>query len=250
MNTDYNCFVGKWPEARAKQASFDELRKVHEKHGIAKGVVSSLDSVLYNDPLQGDLELFEKIRGTGYGLALSINPTLPNVQRDMKRADDSIGYEAFRIYPSVHGYGMDSPKLMEFMDIAAEKEKPVLISCTFGDARLDYMIRQRIPETADIGRFLRNTGAGVVLCNLKIGEAGKVKEDILSRSDVHVDMSELKHSLFSIRDMGGMGLGGRLVFGSFFPLFDFGCSYIHFRGEEDKKVAAILSRDIFEKGEK
>ena len=59
---------------------------VHREHQISGGLVASLDSVFYNDPLEGDRVLYEQLAGTPYRLAVTINPLLPCFEQDWMMA--------------------------------------------------------------------------------------------------------------------------------------------------------------------
>lgn len=249
MKTDYNCFTGAWPFIKRRQIDFDGLRRMHEKHGIETGLVSSLNAVFYNDPFEGDVELSRIIKNSGYSHAVSINPMLPNTGYDIKRADASFEYDAFRIYPTIHGYDFDAPQFTEFIHMAAEKGKPVLIHCTFGDFRLDYLLRQIPFETESLGLFLKSGHeVPVVLCNMQLGEMDKMADILKKDKNVYIDMSEIRHSMFALDDLRGMGLADKTVFGSFYPVFDFKAAYIHFDGEEESARDKILNRKIIKRG--
>jgi len=245
MKTDYNCFIGSWPFIKRRQVDFDGLRRMHERHGIETGLVSSLGAAFYNDSFEGDIELAQTIKGSGYSHAISINPLLPNTGYDIKRADESFEYDAFRIYPTVHGYNFDSPRFIEFFHMAAGKNKPVLIHCSFGDFRLDYLLRQKPFEAESLKLFLKSGHKlPVVLCNMKLGEMGNMANFLKNDNNVYVDMSEMRHSMFALDDISGMGFADKVVFGSFYPVFDFMAAYIHFKGEDLNVIDGILKRKI------
>lgn len=246
MSIDYNCFVGSWPFVKRRTTDFDGLRRTHQKHDIESGLVSSLGAVFYNDPFEGDLELAKIIKGSGYMHAVSINPMLPNTYYDIKRSDDSFEYDAFRIYPTIHGYDFDSPQFIEFFHMAASKCKPILIHCSFGDLRLDYLLMQKPFEAGSLEQFIE-TGPNipVVLCNMRHAAMIDMAEAILGSENIFLDMSEMRHSMFSLEDMDRAGLLDRTVYGSFCPVFDFLASYMHFDGTDENIRKAILQRKLF-----
>ncbi len=245
MKTDYNCFVGTWPFAKRKQIDFDGLRSMHQKHGIETGLVSSLGAVFYNDPFEGDLELSVIIKSSGYRLAASINPMLPNTMYDIKRADESFEYDAFRIYPTVHGYDFDTPEFREFYQMASERGKPIIVHCSFGDYRLDYLFKQKSFEMASLDSFLkRELKTPVLLCNMKLSELEGMVDTLSNEENIFIDMSEIRHSMFVVEDLTKMGLIKKTVFGSFYPMFDFLAAFIHFNGVDNTLKNTILNRKI------
>jgi hypothetical protein len=227
----------------------DEIKEVHDKAGITGGFISSLDSVLYNDPMEGNLELAEIVTGTTYEIVPSINPLLPDIQRDFKMADNSFDYSTVRIYPSLHGYDYDCPEMTEFMDVAKEYRKSVIINHTFGDGRLDYLLKQK---PADINKFRllseKNNGIRIVLCNIRLNEIVKIQDLLRNNDNIYFDMSELKHSMLAIKELEEIDLVKKIAFGSFYPMFDFSGAFMHFKGVEEKVVNEILERNIFKGG--
>ena len=65
-NIDINCLVGHWPYRKLYKNTFEEVQKIHKANGISSGYVSSLDSIFYNDPFEGDEDLHEILKGTSY----------------------------------------------------------------------------------------------------------------------------------------------------------------------------------------
>lgn len=245
MNIDYNCFIGSWPFVKRRQIDFTGLCKMHEKHSIETGFVSSLNAAFYNDPFEGDLEVSRIIKSSGYKQAVSINPMLPNTMFDIYRADESFEYSAFRIYPTLHGYDFDNPDFIEFYQMAVQKRKPLLIHCSFGDFRLDYLLRQAQFSIKSLEKFIQS-GAEipVVLCNIRLADIENLAGVLLKSKDIYIDMSEMRHSVFALNDLKEKGLTDKIVFGSFYPVFDFLASYMHFYDVESNIQNGILKREI------
>ena len=63
---DINCLLGNWPFRKIRKNKFEDLKAVHKRNEIDYGYVSSLNSIFYNDPFEGDLELHEIIKDTSY----------------------------------------------------------------------------------------------------------------------------------------------------------------------------------------
>jgi predicted TIM-barrel fold metal-dependent hydrolase len=189
--------------------------------------------------------LSKEIIGTGYMHAVSINPMLPNTAYDIKRADESFRYDAFRIYPTLHGYDFDTPQFTEFYHMASHKGKPLFIHCLFGDPRLDYLLKQLLFESESLGLFLKaGHSIPVVLCNIRLNDIYAMAPYAGQNNNIYYDMSELRHSMFAIDDLSKAGLVDRMVFGSLYPVFDFKAAYIHLDGVEDSIKNKILNRRI------
>ena len=248
-NIDYNCFIGKWPFSWARQTDLDKLGIIHEAHGIDSGYVSCLDSVLYNDPMEGNLELAKFIKNTLYEMVPCMNPLLPNPERDFRISYESFDYRAVRIMPTVHGYDLDDPNLLEFAEIAASRQKGLIVHTTFGDPRLDYLLLQKPINLMKLPKLLEKTvDTPLLLCNIRLNEISELNDVLETYENIYIDMSELKHSMFSIEHLKEKGLLGRLVFGSFYPMFDFSGAYVHFRGADENTRDRILGNNIFQRG--
>ena len=248
-NFDYNCYIGRWPFSKSRNADFDCLVKIHEAHGITHGFVSSLESILCNDPMEENLQLAAMLKSTDYDIVPSFNPLLPNIERDFRISDESFDYKAVRVYPTIHGYDYDSMELEHLITIAVERNKAVFIQTTFGDIRMDYLMKQKPADIMKISGLIKKAeGTRIVFCNLRINEIRQLGDVFRNSDDIYFDMSELKHSMFAIEDIVTEGLEGKMVFGSFYPMFDFSGAYIHFKGTTHSTRDKILGKNIFERG--
>ena len=81
---DVNCLVGHWPFRKLYKNSFADLMEIHRKNNIGYGFVSSLNSIFYNDPFEGEEDLHNIIKGTDYRHVLTINPMLPCFEKDIR----------------------------------------------------------------------------------------------------------------------------------------------------------------------
>jgi hypothetical protein len=222
---------------------------MHEKHGITKGFISHLDSILYNDLMEGNIELAEILKGTGYDIVPSLNPRLPNIERDFNMADKSFDYRAIRVYPTIHGYDYNSPEFGQLMAVAGERKKAVFIQTTFGDLRMDYLLNQKPVGIDGINDLVeKSKGTKIIFCNLRIFEIKQLKYTFINNDDIYFDMSELKHSMFAVEEVLSEGLLNKAVFGSFYPMFDFSGAYMHFEGTEKSTRDKILGNNIYERG--
>lgn len=79
---------------------------IHTRNGISSGYITSLNSIFYNDPFEGEVELHEKIKTSLYKHIMTVNPMLPGIRVDMERAIKDFYIKGVRVYPGYHGYDL------------------------------------------------------------------------------------------------------------------------------------------------
>ena len=217
---DVNCLLGNWPFRKIRKNSFSDLKEVHNLNGIEYGYVSSLNSIFYNDPFEGDLELHEIIKDTPYRHVLTINPEIPGFIDDIKRGIELFNISGVRIYPGYHGYRLDSKYIRKLSEVLAKKKLPLFISIRMEDERMNYLSHPRSIETAELTEFLTNYPQNTtVLLSIRIGEIVSIKDSINSRKNVLVDTSGLKDGLFVIEKLKDHIDHSKIVYGSNHPLY-------------------------------
>ena len=217
---DVNCLIGHWPFRKLYKNTFDDLRKVHEANGIGYGYVSSINSIFYNDPFEGDEELHNIIKGTQYKHVLTVNPLLPGYEHDIKKAVESFDIKAVRVYPGYHDYSLDNKKFLELCEVLLQYDLPLFLTSRMEDERLNYLMQPGTIDSQDVGDFLgRYPELKVVLLTFRNEELVPFKEIIAERNNILYDTSGLKNYLFAIqKSIAAIG-ACKITYGSLFPLF-------------------------------
>ena len=215
---DMNCMAGSWPFHKVRQGSFAQLRRVHEKNRICGGMVSATEALFYNDPYEAELDLMRELSGCeGYRQVMTVNPQLPGWREDLDRAAEELHPAGVRIAPGLHGYGLE-----EIHCLAEElirRELPLYLTMHLEDERLAYLLQPKPVPVEEVQGLLRDhPGLRVLLCNLRLGEAMQLVEDIRASENVYFDLSGMKDPLFPLEKLEGLGILHRLVYGSFAPL--------------------------------
>ncbi len=224
---DYNCMIGQWPFRYLRKNTIDDLKRVHLKHEVESGYVTSLSSVFYNDPFEGDVKLFDEIKDSQYKMVISMNVSLPNLYRDIKKANDSFSYEGIRIYPSIHKYDLLGSKFNEFCHMVKEENKKLFISYRMGDIRLDYLFNQQLPDITTIKAIANNPyDLQLYILNLKSQEITSLQDEFIKSPNVYFDSSDIKHETFAREFLKKEKIDHKVVFGSFFPLYTFESNYL------------------------
>lgn len=218
--TDVNCLIGHWPFRKIAKNTLEDLKKVHEANGITGGYVSSLNSIFYNDPFEGDEELHEIIKGTAYKHVLTVNPTLPCFESDMISGLKRFDIKAVRIYPGYHGYKLIDDCVESLCNILVEHNLPLFLTLRMEDERLDHIVQPRPLGISEIRDFLEtNSCLKTVLLSIRVGEIAELKDCIKSRSNILFDTSELKAQVFNIDNLVEEFTALKIVYGSLHPLY-------------------------------
>ncbi|NLB45133.1 MAG: hypothetical protein GX821_08215, partial [Clostridiaceae bacterium] len=100
---DVNCLWGHWPFRHIPRARFADLVHDHADCGIRQGYIASLNSIFYVDPLEGEAELYEQVKGSAYRQVQTVNP-LHQACQDIQFGIEHYQIDGVRIYPGYHGY--------------------------------------------------------------------------------------------------------------------------------------------------
>ena len=147
MIFDATGFVGKWPFRKLGKTDISHIMEDHERHGILGGVVSKLESIFYNDPMEGDEELAQ-VLPSRYKLAITHSPLLPYAVKEITK--NPLGAVAVRLFPGYHGYNPKDDVVKEFCRAAASVNLVVYIVARMDDVRLDYIFKQNVPSMVDV----------------------------------------------------------------------------------------------------
>lgn len=241
---DGNCLLGHWPFRKIRKDSFADLKAVHRRHGIDGGIVSSLDAVFYNDPMEGDAELHETLRGSGYRQLLTVNPLLPCWEDDIRRGGELFDIRGVRVYPGIHPYGVGDGALDALCGVLAEAGMPLVLTVRLEDARMCYLMQPKVPTTEELSRFLgRHPDNTVLLTGLFLEEIRAIRGDILASDRVFVDTSGLKDYLSPVEKLLETVPDDRVVYGSQHPLY---CLESTFLAVEKAKITPAAKDNILE----
>lgn len=217
---DANCLVGSWPFRRAGRSTVEELRRIHAENGIGSGCVSSLNSIFYNDPFEGEEELHELLKGTGYRQVMTVNPALPRGTEDIPEGARRFEAAGVRIYPGYHGYALRDPCVGALCAELKRWDLPLFLPLRMEDDRLGYMVSPPALPVPEIRDFLEaHRDLAVVLLGAKPSEIGALGDEIRSRANLYFDTSGLKDGQFGVQRLVEEFGDGKLVYGSLYPLY-------------------------------
>ncbi len=209
MLFDFGCFTGHWPYRRLRRGSLENCRADLAAAGVGGGLMASLDAVFYNDSWEGDGPLLEALSGTGFSLAICLNPALPWWRLRLGEAARA-GARAVRLYPGIHGYPLEAAE--ELCREAGELGLGVIVTARMEDQRLQYLLRQEpVSPREAAGLAKKCPGTQVILSNFYLSEL-----EGLSGENLWADTAGLCHGLFPFENLEFPR--ERLLFASFAPL--------------------------------
>ncbi|MCL2518133.1 MAG: amidohydrolase family protein [Oscillospiraceae bacterium] len=201
---DANCLVGHWPFRKLYKNTFEKLLTTHKKNDIGYGFVSSIESIFYNDPAEGDADLLELIKDTPYRMIATINPLLP-YERDPK-------YSGVKLFPTFHKYKLSEQNL--------NFNVPVFISARMNHEREDYYIfTPPTIDVEDVAKFIfLHPETTFVLLTFTEQELNtpSLKNVITGRDNVYFDISWLRYTF--VENLVATFGAERMVYGSLHPM--------------------------------
>ena len=220
MYQDVNVLLGHWPFRKIRKHTLEHLRQVHKENGISGGYVSSINSIFYNDPFEGDEELHEIIRGTEYKHILTVNPMLPGWQRDIVTGIERFGIHGVRIYPTYHDYSLLSPEVSELCAALKTYQLPLFVTKRLEDERLEYILKTKPLDVSELRQFVSGQpDLDIVLLNIRFNEIMAMEKEINSLPRLYFDTSGLKDRVFVVEDLLRKISAEKIVYGSQHPLY-------------------------------
>lgn len=220
MRTDVSCFLGHWPFRKLYKSSLRDLKGIHQQHGITSGYVSSMNSIFYNDPFEGEEELHEWIKQEpAYHHVLTVNPMLPGFVDDIKQGVDEFEIKGVRIYPSYHQYGLEHESMQLLCETLSTFGLPLFLTLRMEDERLNYLMKPQSLDVSEIERFMNQyRDQRIVLSHVRYAELMALKDIILALPGVYFDTVGLKDQMFVIEKMLQVFPADKLLYGSLYPL--------------------------------
>lgn len=218
--TDINCLIGHWPFRKLYKNTLEDLLKIHQINQITSGFVSSLNSIFYNDPFEGDEELHNIIKDTPYHHVLTVNPTLPGFIDDIGRGIDLFQIKGVRIYPGYHNYNLQSEQLQILCRKLVELNLPLFLVLRMEDERLNYLNMPRPIPMDEVSQFIeKNKDLNVVIINIRLSEIISIEKVIVNNKNVYLDTCGLKDGLFTIDNLVALIGDSKILYGSLYPMY-------------------------------
>ncbi|NLZ56657.1 MAG: hypothetical protein GX900_08390 [Clostridiaceae bacterium] len=169
---DAKAWVGHYPFRKTRVNTLPELQKHHASLSVTGALISSLDAIFYQDPLEADGPLSEVLADyPQYKQLIAVNPRSEIWTRQIERGLAETDAVGLHLYPCVHDYGFDLPALDALAEVAKERDLPIFISLRIEDARLEYLTKYRQPDYPTVAAWLdRHRDNRICIMGLRDGE--------------------------------------------------------------------------------
>lgn len=234
MSYDFSAFSGHWPYRHLRRSAVSEQLTEYEQLGFSGGCMSSLDAIFYNDPWEADESLLYAMSGTGWALAMCVNPMLPWTEHSIRHAH-SLGVRHMRLYPGIHHYPIHSAT--EVCELAEELNMAVIITGRMEDARLCYLLNQQNVNTEDCFTLARQHPMTTFLLSGFYGS--ELSGHGMVPDNLWTDTAGLCHGLHPVQTLIETGFPlDKILFGSLSPLQ---CLHSHLLNLPENCKTNILS---------
>lgn len=221
---DVNCFAGQWPFHSTRFPSCQHIVEAHKAAGICGGLITSLQSVFYADPLTAAKSLSKELP-VGYGQVFAINPLLPAAAELCKEALEKYHIKGIRLTPTYHTFNWYEKRTQNVLDFAKKYDMPIFITLRLEDHRLDYMAIQRPCPAIELSGVLNDLpDVPVILTNIAAGEITHLRGAILRRKDIYVDTSFFNSPNIALENAVKQIGSDHIMFGSAFNRLALGSS--------------------------
>lgn len=219
---DVNVYLGQWPYRRLPldepKALADRLRAL----GIEQAWAGHFDALLHRDIASVNVRLASACQESGgfFRPIGTIDPTLPDWERDLDRCAGELAMPGIRIHPNYHGYKLDDPVCEAVLKRATELKLLVQLPLTMEDDRTRHP--RYSPPSVDAGPLAKLVGKieGLRLVILNAGKTITAEQaaDVVRGGDVLVDIAMIEGLEALSRWVEAVG-PERLLFGSYAPFF-------------------------------
>lgn len=241
---DVNVYLGRWPFRRLPCESAGALAARLRHGGVRRAWVGSLDGLFNRDVGEVNRRLVEECRQADRDLLMpfgTVNPSLPDWERDVAQCKSTLGCGGIRLHPAYHGYQLGDAVFKELLGLADRIGLIVQIVVAMEDERTQQAAL-RTP-TVDckplVALAARHPQLPMILLNAFRKLPHEEAATLANAGNVHFDTANLEgvDRLAALADKVGVD---RIVAGSFFPLFYLEAMQLKLR--ETKLPHAVLER--------
>ncbi|MBZ5594329.1 MAG: amidohydrolase family protein [Acidobacteriia bacterium] len=246
---DVNVNLSRWPFRRLVGDEPAGLVAQLRKRNVTQAWAGTFDGILHKDLSSANERLVNDCRRDGPGMLVpfgSINPKLPEWQRDLRRCHEEYKMPGIRLHPNYHGYDLTDPAFSELLHLAAASRLVVQLAVCMEDQRTQHPLMRVAPvDLSPLPELLKNEpGLRLVVLNSDPLQDVELLQKLTSSGHVSFDIS-------MVEGVGGVARLARkisiqrVLFGSHYPLFYFESALLKVRESEftDTERRAVLEEN-------
>lgn len=144
---DINTSIGGWPFRRVSRSTADELRQDLTALGAVGALTANNKALLYSDTREGNLELIDMLKDHQdfFSAAMTIDPTAPQAEEEVKEFAAMKLFKAIRLLPLFHRYDPACQEALNIAKLAGKLKLPVIFPSDPVNFRQRHFLA---PETA------------------------------------------------------------------------------------------------------
>jgi predicted TIM-barrel fold metal-dependent hydrolase len=217
---DLNVKLGHFPYRPVE--GLDALLRNMDRHGVEKAVISSLNSVFYLNPQDGNDELASAVgpHRDRFVFSAVLRPDFTGWRDDLGRCVAEYGAKCVILYPQYHRYDLLGEATGELVAAAGDAGLVVCVQCWLEDPRRQFNreIIQPVAPAAMKGFVEAHPGVPMVALGLRFGEpdiiGDPLPENFYFDTSNYENMRDLELAMerFPVE---------RVLFGTNFPLYNY-----------------------------
>jgi len=142
MIIDCNILFGNWAFRSLEIKTIVRLLEVMDSCSIERGLISSIDAVLYRDCHKGNQELMQTLKEFNSRLfpVAAMNPLYAGWEEDFEISVKEWNVKGVRIYPHYHGFDYQNERLHLLIEKCVESQLPLFLTVMIEDARQRHFL--------------------------------------------------------------------------------------------------------------
>ncbi len=216
---DINTFTGHWPFRKVYHQSPDSIRAYMERDEVEQSLVSSFDSIFYNDAFEGDEDLHAAIAGDRrFRMVMTVNPKVPGWQKDLEYECEHYNICAVKVYPTYHNYLLKDPDFLELVSVLEKKKLPLMIALRLEDPRFVYLWSVGTIDLNTIRVLVGETTIPIIMLHGLTAEVQALAPILDGKHNFYVDTCGLRYGVFPVETLRKTVSADSILYGSSYPL--------------------------------
>ncbi len=216
---DVNVMGGHWPFRKLYKEGAANMREYYAAEEVEWGLMSSFNSVFFQDAFEGDEDLNEQIRQIGSTrMVMTVNPKIPGWQKDLEYECEHFRICAVKVLPQYHNYGLEDDDFNELLAKLEEKRLPLMLVMRLEDIRNSYLWPVGSLDTDSIRVLVKRTSIPVILLHALVGEVKLLADLLDGKHDFYVDTSGMRGATFPIEELLNSVSEDSILYGTSYPM--------------------------------